>query len=127
MDDVERGVGVGQRQPIGDVDLQPGRGGDARILDDGRGEDLRAAVDRRDADGAPPSGGLVQPGERQIGAARPDIEDRQRVAARGEVVDGPLGGTDATPAPVDAGEIAQIPGDRRVVRERSVEELIHID
>jgi hypothetical protein len=48
VDDIERAVGVGERCAVADVELETIRDRELRPGDDGRGEDLRAAIETDD-------------------------------------------------------------------------------
>ena len=74
--DIERLVGIGEGSPICDGELQPGDPAQARPDRARRLEHLRPAVRRRQRQrlAAPPRVG--QQGQRNVGAAGSDVEDR---------------------------------------------------
>ena len=77
MDDVERAVGVGERPAVADPERQPGRAGHAGRGQRRRREDLGPAVEPDDVEGPPVPAGVGEERQRDVGAARPDVEDGQ--------------------------------------------------
>ena len=127
VDHVERAVGVGERAPVADMELQARRRGHGRSGHDGRREDLGPAVD---ADDGKPAPAFVRPREerhRDVGAAGPDIEHGQLLAMRGQRIDRVGAQPDPAEPSVDPAQVAQVPGQGRRVVQRPVEQLDGID
>ena len=123
MDDIERPVAVGERAAVTDVQLQPGRRGDRRCRHDGRREDLGPAVDADDRQATAALVGTSQQRHRDVGAAGPDVEHRERVSMRGERIDRVCAQPHPTEPAVDPAQVAQVAGERRRIVQRPVEKL----
>ena len=91
--------------------------------EDGRGEDLRAAVEPDDRPLTAARRGALEERERDVGAAGPDVEQGELRSMRGQRVDGGRRQRDAAEPVVDPPQVAQVAGQRRRVVERTVEEF----
>ena len=123
MRDVERAVGEGKRPAIADVQLKTVGHGQSGPCDRGRRKDLGPAVERNDREPSAPLTGSIEQGDRDVGAARADVEQADVLAVRREGLDRVGAQADATEPAVDPAQVAQVPRERGRVVERSVEEL----
>ena len=125
MGDIERPVGEGERPAVADVQLEAvgdGQRRRARATAAARtsGRLSSATTDRPRAR----SVGPAEEGERDVGAARPDVEQAStssRCAASASMASALR--RDAAEPAIDPAQVAQVAGQRGRVVERAVEEL----
>ena len=113
----------GSDRPSPTCSSKPVGHGQPRPRDRGRRKHLRPAVERNDREPSAPLTRSIQQGNRDIGAARPDVEQADVLAVRRERLDRVRAEADATEPAVDPAQVAQVARERGRVVERSVEEL----
>ena len=86
-------------------------------------EDLGPAVDPDDGEAPAARSRPFEERHRDVRAAGPDVEHRQRVDVGRERVDRRRAQVNATEVSIDASQVAQVAGQRRQVIERTVEQL----
>jgi peptidoglycan hydrolase-like protein with peptidoglycan-binding domain len=122
--DVERPVGVGERPPVADVELQPIDGREVRVGEHRCSEDRRLAVEPHHVEAPPVASPRTDQGHGDVGAACSDVEQRQFGAPVGQQVEPPRGQGDPAQVPIHPAQVAQVPHERRSVVERAVEPFL---
>jgi peptidoglycan hydrolase-like protein with peptidoglycan-binding domain len=123
--DVVRRVGVREPGLRHGAEGEPGNADEAGSEPDGRGDDLRSRVDRRDGEASPAPAGVGEERDRDVGAARPHVEKRDRCHdAVGEPAEPPPTERDPAEKPVHPAQVEEVRVEGRVVLERPIELLV---